>query len=129
MGKQIVFSNSCQGNFVSMATRQVTHISAIKRPRGGKFLRIFCICSSVMIDQSTIQYLQFKIHRSSCVSFLAHRIVSCLGNLICNSPKDNLIGVSFTKNDQRPYSNSLGCYYFSRFVVWMTVFVLISCAT
>ena len=26
-------------------------------------------------------------------SFLAHRVVSCLGNLICNSPRDNLIGV------------------------------------
>ena len=62
-----------------------------------------------------------KIHQSSRVllyfvfvsSFLARRTVSCVGNLICNSPKDNWIGVSFTKNDQRPYSNSLGCYYLS----------------
>ena len=62
-------------------------------------------------------------------SFVAHRIVSCLGNLICNSPKDNLIRVSLTYNDKRSYSNSSGCYYFSRFVVRMIVFVLMSFAT
>ena len=33
------------------------------------------------------------------------------------------------QNDQRPDSNSLGCYYFPHVVVWMPVFVLLSCAT
>ena len=49
-----------------------------------------------MINQPCCIYIH-KIRQSTCVllyfvfvsSFLAHRVVSCLGNLIRNSPKDN----------------------------------------
>ena len=49
-------------------------------------------------------YLYSQNHQRSCVllhfvcisCFLAHRVVSCLGNLISNFPKDNSTGVSFT---------------------------------